>query len=66
MNVNTRRVGVAALALVVCLTISPVAVAVQPNDAFVGIREKITRILKKLKTFGGVSVLQDFPQPPKP
>ncbi|MEA2464964.1 MAG: hypothetical protein QOJ98_2711 [Acidobacteriota bacterium] len=66
MNVNTRRVGVAALALVICLSISPVAAAVQPNDAFVGIRERITRILKKLKNFGGIATFEDTIGPPRP
>ena len=66
MKVNSRRAGVAALALVVCLSISPVALAVQPNDAFSGIREKVTRLLKKLKTFGGITAEVDFPHPPKP
>ena len=66
MKVNTRRVGVAALALVVCLSISPVAAAVQPNDVLFSIREKVTRILKKLKTFGPAAVLSDSPVPPRP
>lgn len=66
MKVNTRRVGVAALALVVCLSISPVAAAVQPNDTLFSIRDTITRILKKLKTLGGVALNNDFPQPPRP
>ncbi|HYK04501.1 MAG TPA: hypothetical protein VE974_22305 [Thermoanaerobaculia bacterium] len=66
MKVNTRRVGVAALTLVVCLSISPVASAVQPGDAFVGIREKIVRILKKLKTFGGLTSFEDTIGPPRP
>ncbi len=66
MNVNTRRVGVAALALVVCLSISPVAAAVQPNQGFVGIREKVIRIIKKLKTFGGLTSFEDTIGPPRP
>jgi len=66
MNVNTRRVGVAALALVVCLAISPVASAVQPNDTLFSVRERIIRILKKLKTFGGTTAHVDFPMPPRP
>jgi hypothetical protein len=66
MKMNTRRVGVAALALVVCLSISPVAAAVQPNDALFGIREKIIRIFRKLKTFGPTVVFSDVPQPPRP
>lgn len=66
MKVNTRRVGVAALALVVCLSISPVAAAVQPNDSLVNLREKVSRIFKKLKTLGGVIAFSDGLQPPKP
>ena len=66
MKVNTRRVGVAALALVVCLSFSPVAAAVQPDDGFAGIRGKIVQILKKLKTLGSVTVFSDFPMPPRP
>jgi hypothetical protein len=65
MKLKTRRVGVAALALVLCLSISPVATAAQP-DGFLTIRETITRILKKLKTFGGITAQVDFPHPPKP
>jgi hypothetical protein len=66
MKVNTRRVGVAALALVVCLAVSPVAFAVQPHDAAVGIRERIIRIIKKLKTFGGLTSFEDTIGPPRP
>jgi hypothetical protein len=66
MKVNTRRVSVAALALVVCLSISPVAAAAQPDHPLFNIREKVTRILKKLKTLGDITVFTDFPTPPKP
>jgi hypothetical protein len=66
MKVNTRRVGVAALALVVSLSISPIAAAVQPGDAVVGIREKIVRVLKKLNPFGSITIFEDNPGPPKP
>jgi hypothetical protein len=66
MKVKTHRAGIAALALVVCLSFSPVAAAVQPNDGAVGVREKIVRILKKLKTLGSVTVFTDFPVPPRP
>jgi len=64
MKVNSRRVGVAALTLVLCLSISPVATAAQPDGWT--IRETITRILKKLKTFGGITLNSDQPGPPRP
>jgi hypothetical protein len=65
MKVNTRRVGVAALALILCLSVSPAATAAQP-DGFMTIRETITRLLKKLRTFGGIALNSDQPGPPRP
>jgi hypothetical protein len=66
MKVITRRVSVAALALVVCLSISPIAAAAQRDQPLLQFREKISWLLKKLKTFGGIVAFEDNPGPPKP
>ncbi|HEX8254912.1 MAG TPA: hypothetical protein VF846_17335 [Thermoanaerobaculia bacterium] len=58
------RAGVAALTLVVCLSISPVAAAA-PGDGSADLRERIIRAVKKLKNIR-ITILEDFPLPPKP
>jgi len=65
-----RRWGLAALALVVCLTISPLASAEAsrsrrelPGNP----RERIVRIIDIIKKFfGGISAEEDYPVPPRP
>lgn len=64
MKSHIRRAGVAALTLVVCLAFSPVAAA-RPVDGPT-LREKIVKIVKKLRMFAGVKTFEDFPTPPKP
>lgn len=68
MNTSRRRSGAAALVLVFCLTLVPVAAAHdrEPREP----REPDTRIgwvLKKIQRFfGGITTFTDFPNPPKP
>lgn len=64
MKSNIYRAGAAALALVVCLSVAPTATA-QPGDRF-DVREKIAKILKKLKSLPGIRGMEDVPGPPKP
>jgi hypothetical protein len=61
-----HRLSAAALTLIVCLSISPIAAAAQP-DAH-DFRESIVRILKKIqkKATSIITVLGDTPGPPKP
>jgi hypothetical protein len=66
MNRNYPRV--AALALVVCLSYSPTATAIsaRDRDAITGPRERIVRIVKKVKNFfRGISSHDEW-IPPKP
>jgi hypothetical protein len=65
MKSNMYRAGAAALALVVCLSLAPIATAARPGDRF-DVREKIAKILKKLKSLPGIWVMEDVPGPPKP
>jgi hypothetical protein len=64
MKSNTRRVGVAALTLIVCLAISPWATAAPVGDP--PVRDKVVKFLKKLKKIAGVITLEDLPSPPRP
>ena len=64
MKSSTYRAGVAALAIIVCLSLAPVASAA-PGDRF-DVREKIAKIIKKLKSLPGIKTMEDDPLPPKP
>lgn len=64
MKLSTRRAAFAALTLVVCLALSPVAEAA-PLDGR-SFREKIVKIIKKLRSLTDIRTLEDFPLPPKP
>jgi hypothetical protein len=67
MKTGFRRMSVAALTLVVCLSLSPVAAAAVTRDHDDDLREKIVRILKKAqKFFGSITSLEDAIQPPRP
>lgn len=67
MSIRVRKLSVAALALVVCLSLSPVASAAVERDQDLDLREKIVRILKKAqKLLGGIASQTDSITPPKP
>lgn len=65
MKSSKIRAGAAALTLVVCLSVAPVALAVPGEDRSEEVRAKVWRLLKQFKKFS-VSILQDQPVPPKP
>jgi hypothetical protein len=65
MKTNSRRAGVAALALVIALSAGPAALAA-PGDRPEDVRAKIVRLLKNLQKSLGVTILDDLPSPPKP
>ena len=65
MKSKFQRAGTAALALVVCLSLAPIATAARPGDGF-DLRERIAKIIKKIKTLPGIRVFEDTPGPPKP
>ncbi|HYH09639.1 MAG TPA: hypothetical protein VEK11_21500 [Thermoanaerobaculia bacterium] len=68
MKKHTRRA--AAIVLAVALSISPAAFgAVRKNqDGIRDIPERIVKVIKKIqqRLFGGVSVSDDLPLPPRP
>lgn len=65
MITRNRRVSV-ALALVLCLFLSPLSSAAPRRDHDDDLREKIVRILKKAqKFFGGLTSDEDI-LPPRP
>lgn len=68
MKAHTCRAGVAALLLVVCLTIAPIALAVPVSrDEPFDVREEIIRIISKIRKFvGGIGLTEDQPLPPRP
>jgi len=69
MNFNRYRLGAAALALVLCVSISPVATAAgQRRDDDPSLRQTIVKVIQKIRGIfgGGVVVNEDFPQPPRP
>lgn len=62
-----HRLSAAALALIVCLSVSPVAAAAQPNLADTDFVRQVVRMFKKLqKKLTGIASLSDYPTPPKP
>jgi hypothetical protein len=66
MNIRVHRVSAAALALVLCLSLSPAASAAVNRDDPGDLREKVVRILKKAqKFFGSITSLDDL-IPPRP
>jgi hypothetical protein len=67
MKTGYRRVSVAALTLVVCLSLSPVAAAAVSRDHNDDLRTKIVRMLKKAqKFFGSITSQEDAITPPRP
>ena len=58
----------AALALVLCLSISPLAIAApQSRDDGFTVRDRIELVIKKVrKFFDGITSLDELPAPPKP
>lgn len=61
-----HRLSAAALTLIVCLSISPVAAAAQP-DLGADFAQKVVRFFKKVqKKLTGITTLTDFPGPPRP
>lgn len=58
----------AALALFVCLSIAPLAMAApQSRDDDFNVRDRIERVIKKVrKFFGGITSLDELPLPPRP
>ncbi len=69
MKSKNFRVSAGALALVVCLTVSPKSegATVESGIGGVNIRERVVRIVKKLyKKLGDVRTLNEYPAPPKP
>jgi len=68
MNRNHRRLGAAMLALVICVTVTPIAVArpKQNRPKFDPV-EPVTRVIAKIKNIlGRIGPLDDFPTPPTP
>ena len=65
MKSNLYRTGAAALTLVVCLSVAPVATAARPGDGF-DFRDRIAKIIKKLRNLPRIFILEDYPGPPKP
>jgi hypothetical protein len=68
---NRRRMGVAALALLVSLFFAPMLVAEGQRDPGEAFRERdksfIVRFIKKIrKIVGGPAVQDEFPVPPRP
>ena len=68
MNTRHRRASLAALALVVSLTLSPVASASALDwDGELRFRDRVVRIVKHLKRFfGGATSFEDALNPPRP
>ena len=67
MKRNHYRLSAAALALLVCLSVTPVTAAAEPSLGGSGFRQDIIRIFKKIqKKLSGITTLTDFPLPPKP
>ena len=68
MKISRSRLGAAALALVLCVSISPVASAAgrrRSDDP--SFRETIIKVVLKIRgIFGGVAANDDFPDPPRP
>jgi hypothetical protein len=58
----------AALALVLCLSISPLAIAApQSRDDDFTVRDRIELVIKKIRRFfGGITSLDELPLPPRP
>lgn len=63
MKSRVRRAAAVVLAVVLCLELSP-AVYARPYDG--GQEPPLTRIIKKLQKFFGVSTHDDLPVPPRP
>jgi len=65
---KTRRyLGAAALALVVCLSVSPTVSASPERDREIDPRQRVVRVIQAIKRFfGGVSVQEDTLIPPRP
>jgi hypothetical protein len=67
MKTGFRRLSVAALTLVVCLSFSPDASAVVVRDHDDSFHERVVKILKKAKKFfGSIGTLEDALNPPRP
>lgn len=72
MKGHHHRASLAALALFVCLVISPAASAAAPWDHGIDLSERIARIVRKIqkivggKVFGGITSDNIVPGPPKP
>jgi hypothetical protein len=58
----------AALALFVCLSTAPLAIAApQSRDDQFTVRDRIERVIKKVRRFfGGITSLDELPIPPRP
>lgn len=66
MKLYNRRMGAAALALILILSVSPIRAA-EPQDREERAREKIARIIQSIKKhLGQITTLNDLPMPPKP
>ena len=71
MNRKYRRLSAAALAFVFCLMVVPVTTASARNrDRFESrepiVRAPIVRIIKKIKSFLGITTEDEVPGPPHP
>lgn len=58
----------AALTLVLCLSVAPMAVAApQSRDDQFTVRDRIEHVIKKIRRFfGGITSLDELPLPPRP
>ena len=66
MKMDHRRWGAAALALVVCLSASPVATASGFRDGDLDFGQRIVRVIKKIRKILPITAQDDLPSPPLP
>lgn len=67
MNRQNHRFSAAVLALVLCLSFSPIAHAKLTRDYDFGFRERIVRIIERAQSFfGGITGNTDVLFPPRP
>ncbi len=65
MKSKKFRVSAAALALAICVSISPIATAA-PADREMDVRERIVRVIKKVQRLLGIGTCEETPLPPRP
>lgn len=66
MKIKYCRSGAAALLVVVCLAVSPVATAAPFFGRDLDVRDRVERIVMKIKKIFNISSLDNSIVPPKP